>query len=180
MSYFLFVYGDYQEHLFVIKNIAKMLNKVSSDDVKYQYGDAGAIFHFKSIYSVEELKNSITPSLKELSAMFFLFKNTDNITYNFQDKEIENHLMNFSDNVSENDNKSDEFKTYSYDVPLDYLEEFSQILNEYMSNSTYTDTTTEIKTEKKLSLDELLDKINENGINSLTEIEKKQLYEYSK
>jgi hypothetical protein len=36
------------------------------------------------------------------------------------------------------------------------------------------------KAERVLSLDDILDKINENGIDSLTQIEKQKLDEYSK
>jgi hypothetical protein len=180
MTYFLFIYGDYKEYPQIIKNIAKILSKVSSEDVKYQYGDAGGVYHFKSVQTLTELKESLSPILKDVCAMYFLFQENENMFYNFFDKEIESHLMLFDKESTDSDKLIENIDSQPYDIPLDYLEEIAILFSTFAENISITEEEKDKKIEKKPSLDELLDLINEKGINNLTEKEKEQLYEYSK
>ncbi len=55
MKYLLFVYGNYSEHEFVLKGIAKILGTIACNDVKYQYGDSGEECATAMIISLDDM-----------------------------------------------------------------------------------------------------------------------------
>ena len=63
MKYLLFVYGNYSEHEFVLKGIAKLLGTVACNDVKYQYGESGGIFHFTTLEKPAKVKRTLGDQL---------------------------------------------------------------------------------------------------------------------
>jgi hypothetical protein len=183
MKYLLFVYGNYNEHPFILKNIAKLLSDVSSVDVKYQFGDSGAIYHFSSLMKTGEIKKKITEPLQQLTAMYFMVPFNKNVNFYIDDKKIQNHLFNETVNT---DNLSDSIKVeYNLDdIKNDIIsvesDEFISGLSEFLGVDLSRFINEEDDCLDVLTLDEILDKINENGIESLTVTEKIILDEYSK
>ena len=181
MKYLLFVYGNYNEHPFVVKNIAKLLSEVSSIDVKYQFGDTGAIYHFSSLMKTSEIKKKITEPLQQLTAMYFLVPFNKNVNFYIDDKKVQSHLF---DETVNSDNLSDSIKVgYNLeDIKNDIIsvenEEFINGLSEFLGVD-LSRFMKEEECEEVPSLDEILDKINTEGFESLTTTEKLLLDEYS-
>jgi hypothetical protein len=183
MKYLLFVYGNYDEHPFVIKNIAKLLSEVSSTDVKYQFGGSGAIYHFTTVMKGSEVKKKISEPLQQLTAMYFMVPFNKNVNFYFDDKKIENHLFQTTDTP---DNLSEieplEYKLSELDGDLASLTNdlFIQNLSDFIGVDLNRLVEGIENLKEKPTLNEILDKINECGFESLTETEKIILDEYSK
>lgn len=182
MKYLLFVYGNYDEHPFIPKNIAKLLTEVASFDVKYQFGKTGAIYHFSSLMKTNEIKKKISSPLQKLTAMYFMVPFNKNVNFYFDDQKIQNHLL--SDTV-DTDKLSDELKLdYTLNEIEDdiisvesdeFINDLSKFLGVDLSRFMEDEDCEEVP-----NLNDILDKINEYGIESLTLTEKIILDEYSK
>jgi len=185
MKYLLFVYGDYSKHKFVLKGIAKLLGTIACNDVKYQYGDAGGIFHFTTLEKPGKVKKTLSEQLKGFSAMYFLVPFNKNVNFYIGDPQVETHLFN---QTEETDNMS-EFGKLEYNLE-DIQDEISDINMEVfmknLSNFIGTDLNQievdeeQVQVGREKTLDEILDKISECGIESLTQTEKQLLDEYAK
>lgn len=177
MKHLLFVYGDYTNkpnHIGVIGDILSELTK--NKCVKYQHGPAGGIFHFESQENIKYIGKYLEETITDLTAMFFLVPMTDQVLISVDDN-VMNHLFDL-----ENDEVS---KNFSFDINKTITKEDSdktvaELVNEIAKSLVDDLAVTEKKVEVMPTLDELLDKINNNGINSLTKEEKQLLDEYAK
>jgi len=173
MEYVLFAFGDYTKDDPLINLIIDFVSQISDKDVKYQYGDSGIIVSFGTKQSSTDIVSFFEENLTKLTAMFFVFPVNDESIMSM-DQEIYNHLFeNVDFNSPETEKK----------IQIDFTE--SQLLDD----NEMTESLNRVfdllfkkpkKVERALSLDNILDKINEKGINSLTETEKQKLDEYSK
>ncbi len=172
MDYVLFAFGDYTKEDPIIDLIVDFVSQISSNEVKFQYGDSGIIVSFKTVKTSDEIVEFFDIHLTKLTAMFFVFPVTDNAIMSM-DTEIYNHLFEKTDKKSEE--PSFNFVSDMTDIP-NFEDGDMTSLNKLFDLL--------LKPPKKpeivLSLDQILDKISETGINSLTEKEKIQLDEYSK
>jgi len=183
MKYLLFVYGNYDEHPFVIKNIAKLLTEVSSTDVKYQFGSSGAIYHFTTIMKISEVKKKISEPLQKLTAMYFMVPFNKNVNFYIDDKKIENHLFSSTDtpdNLSEGNTLEYNLSDLDKDLTSMTNDFFIQNLSEFIGVDLNKLVEGMDNLEETPTLNEILDKINECGFESLTTTEKILLDEYSK
>ena len=177
MKHLLFVYGDYTNkpnHIGVIGDILSELTK--NKCVKYQHGPAGGIFHFESQENIKYIGKYLEETITDLTAMFFLVPMTDQVLISVDDN-VMNHLFDL-----ENDEVS---KNFSFDINKTITKEDSdktvaELVNEIAKSLVDDLAVTEKKVQVMPTLDELLDKINNNGINSLTKEEKQLLDEYAK
>ena len=183
MKYLLFVYGNYSEHDYVLKGIAKLLGNFACNDIKYQYGDAGGIFHFTTLEKPAKVKKTIKEQISGFSAMYFLVPFNKNVTFNISDPQVETHLF-----TQETDNMSDSIKTeYNLEEMREEMSDIDiEVFMKNLSNFVGVDLTQievdeqQVQIGREKTLDEILDKINECGIESLTETEKQLLDEYAK
>ena len=183
MKYLLFVYGNYSEHEFVLKGIAKLLGSVACNDIKYQYGDSGGIFHFTTLEKPAKVKKTIKEQISGFSAMYFLVPFNKNVTFYIGDPQVETHLF-----TQETDNMSDSPKTeYNLEEMREEMSDIDiEVFMKNLSNFVGVDLTQievdeqQVQIGKEKTLDEILDKISECGIESLTETEKQLLDEYAK
>lgn len=172
MDYVLFAFGDYTKEDPIIDLIVDFVSQISSNEVKFQYGDSGIIVSFKTIKTSDEIVEFFETNLTKLTAMFFVFPVTDNSIMSM-DTEIYDHLFEKTDKKSEG--PSFNFVSDMTDIPefqdgdMTYLNKLFDMLLKPL----------EVK-KRALTLNELLDKISEKGINSLTNDEKNQLDEYAK
>ena len=171
MNYLLFVYHneDMKTPDVTTKNIGAELSKImSSNQVKFMFGDKHSIFHFASDFSVDEIDDFLClVSVEFENFNYFLTQKTKNVASNF-DKDNVLHLLTLR-----NTNKKKQTPLRPFEFKLDYdNEEFDRMAETFMG----------LLPKKKcdLTIDELLDKISDKGINSLTEEEKNKLDEYSK
>ena len=185
MKYLLFVYGNYSNHQYVLKQIAKTIGTIACKDVKYQFGETGAIYHFSTLEKPSKVKKTLSGSLTILSAMYFLVPFNKNVNFYIGDPKVENHLFT----------KSEETDNMSVDMDLEYnLEDMQsemsdinmEVFMKNLSNFIGVDLTQievdeeQVEIVREKTLDEILDKIGECGIESLTKTEKQLLDEYAK
>lgn len=144
---------------------------VDSKYLNFNYNDSFIVFHFESSVNKEDMFTFIRGVLYGITNTFILTEMNDNFSISLPDKlgfifDLENNEQSskkvdiFIDNEYEMDDDDDDDELY-YDI-----------MEKYRKNIK--------KAVPKISLDSLLDKINEKGINSLNETEKKILESYSK
>lgn len=171
MKYLLFIYGDYTENEPHIDLIADFLApNCKNAAIKFQKGPAGAIYHFESDIDSKKLGKYLENTITDLTAMFFLVPVTDDVMISVDD-DIMSHLFNLSDDNSGVE-KFYDIKDNNEDF-VDLVNKFALYMEQEVSNI--------VKKEvEPLSLDQILDKILENGLENLTDNEKQLLDEYSK
>jgi len=171
MKYLLFIYGDYTENEPHIDLIADFLApNCKNAAIKFQKGPAGAIYHFESDIDSKKLGKYLENTITDLTAMFFLVPVTDDVMISVDD-DIMSHLFNLSDDNSGVE-KFYDIKDNNEDF-VDLVNKFALYMEQEVSNL--------VKKEvEPLSLDQILDKILENGLENLTDNEKQLLDEYSK
>jgi len=167
MNYLLVVFGDYTHKTDLVKIMAETIATISDDeDVRYTYGDSTAVISFKSIDDQEEVALFVGEILKDISTLYLLTPYSDNV-FTSLPLDIHKYLFGISDSSETLHEDS-----YNLDEEID-IEEFSPKKDVKITKKSP-------KPEiKSLTLDEILDKINEKGITSLTEQERSTLKKYS-
>jgi hypothetical protein len=162
--YFLIAFGNFKNNQELMMNLFKQFTPVLSSNVlKFHFGDDYVLAHFETEETQKDIREFCNIVLSETIENFLLIPNNKNIFVSLPN-ELQDFLLNLDEDLPiNNDNLSQDDD--SEDVK-DFME---QLLEKVMT-----------KKEDKLTLDELLDKIQSNGIESLTEKEKNQLYDYSK
>ena len=175
MKYLLFIYpcDDNWDPTESNEKIATDLSIISkSDEIKFVYGESHSIFHFDSTLSQSETNDYVELIKDDLSDfMYVLVQTPKTITSNMEQDHLE-HLLKL--NKRGRKPKSNPIKdTLSKNHPefdiLKLMEENSKKAMEFLNNQVCN-----------LTIDEILDKITDQGINSLTRAEKDKLDEYSK
>ena len=174
MKYLLFVYGEYGEKENHIQLIADFIAPSCTNNIiKYQHGAAWAIYHFESDVDSKKLGKFLENTITDLTAMFFLVPVNDEVMISVDD-DIMSHLFDLSDktesgldvdNFYENPEKNEDF--------IDLVNKFALHMEQEVANLIK-------KQVEPLTLDQILDKILEEGIDNLTDNEKQKLDEYSK
>jgi hypothetical protein len=176
MKYLLFVYpcGENWDKENTNIEIAEEISKISkSDEIKFVYGDSHTIFHFESEMSQPELTIYIDLIYNDTpDFMYVLVQSAKGVTSNMIEGQLD-HLMkiNKRGRKPKSTNRIKEIfidKKPTFDVKK-FMEEHNKRLEEFLKNQTCD-----------LTLDEILDKISSQGIESLTRAEKDKLDEYSK
>ena len=171
MNYLLFVYHteDMENPDETTANIGAELSKImSSNQVKFMFGEKHSIYHFASDFSLDEIDDFLCLVSAEFEDFnYFLTQKTKNVKSNF-DQDNLLHLLTLR-----NTNSRKQTPPRSFEFKLDVGgDEFARIAENIMGLLP--------KKGCELTMDELLDKINDQGINSLTDEEKNKLDEYSK
>lgn len=173
MNYLLFVYYDS-----TVENSEEKTNQIASQisnvmtskEIKFMFGDKHSIFHFASDLSLSEMGELMNIIVFDLEGFeYFLTQKTKHNFSNFPEENIQ-HLLSLKKTSTKKKivptppktQVKGEHKGYGFfDVP-DFILNFKrpEVCN--------------------LTLDELLDKIGNEGIDSLSTVEKEKLDEYSK
>lgn len=172
MNYLLFVYYNTD-----VTNSEEKTNEIgglisdmmTSKDIKFMYGDLHSIFNFSSDLSFDEMKDFMDiVSFDVQQFEYILIPKPRNIGSNFNEENMR-HLLSLRKK------------------PKEKLKPTQPKLrtNDIRSGETFMDIADIIFNFKRpevcnLTLDELLDKIGKEGMNSLSDIEKQKLDEYSK
>lgn len=171
-KYFLTVIGESKFNSEVLMDIGVALGTiVDSEYLNFNYGESFVMFHFESSVNKEDMFTYIKGVLFGISETFVLTEVSDkfsvslptrmNFIFDLEKGNPEYIVNNIFLDEDEDENDAD-----------NYNDEFSSIMDTLRRNLQ--------KAQPKISLDSLLDKINESGINSLSETEKKFLENYSK
>lgn len=180
MRYLMCVYGESEtmssEEL--TTKIAKEIQPiVISDHIKYVYGDGNAIFHFDSALNHDEMSIYVGMVFEEfVDIMFTLIPFEGGIMTTNMGKDRENHLLsvNNGDKIDiENITFEPKDLNHNDGAIFDMLLDMVKLNNPLVVDKQKEDVC-------NMSLDELLDKINDEGMDSLTSVEKLKLEEYSK
>lgn len=174
MKYLMFIYGE--NNLFNAEQITNKIGEeiqpvVNSEQIKFIYGDGSAVFHFGANLNFEEMSIYCDLIFEELDGIMYILIPFEGKVSSNAGKERIDHLLKINTKIDDQKNRLHEYNDEMFDM-------FINLIN--------TPNPTEIFMEYKveevcnMTLDELLDKINDTGLGSLTDIEMKKLEEYSK
>jgi hypothetical protein len=144
---------------------------VDSPNLKFQHANGVLIFHFSSEIPKEEIYEYVRGVLYGIADSFILTTMTDDVSVSMPE-DIYNHLFDLESTDGEMDMKLDMTRIKNN---LDFVEQEEDdlvaLLLEEMRESNVV---------KKPSLDQILDKVLTNGMESLSPFEKDTLETYSK
>ena len=179
-SYMLFIYGDFIESEGLITELStQFLPLVTSPFLKYTYGEFGVVLHFRSDEIFSELKEYIDMVLNDITEQYFLIETTSNYDIKMP-KKLKRDFLNIDGELKKEDAKTgtinvdtvikerrEELKNFTFEflLPPDFIP-----LNQMNVGFEIEEPT----------VDEILDKISERGIETLTENEKEILDNYGK
>jgi hypothetical protein len=175
MKYLLFIYPcdeDWDAEITNLDIAEELMPIVKSDDIKFVFGDNHTIFHFDSDMCQPELAIFLD-LVKENQPdfMYFIIQNTKEVSSNM-DPEHLNHLMTIKKKRGRKPKNSIK-NIFIEKIPGGHVgkiyEELHNKVHEFHLNNVCN-----------LTLDEILDKIVDQGMDSLTRVEKDKLDEYSK
>jgi hypothetical protein len=170
-KYLLTVFGEFETKE-MCQNVALSITPiVDSPNLKFQHSKGVLLFHFSSEIPKEEIYEYVKGVLYGLSESFILTTMTDDVSV-FMPKDIYNHLFDLDSANGEIDMKLDMTRIKNN---LDFMEQeeddlVALLLEEMRENNVI----------KKPSLDQILDKVLTNGMESLSPFEKDTLETYSK
>ena len=174
LKYFLILYCEKPS-----RNIDQMVNDLKSlsdsKRVRWFHSDehSSVIFHFSSNLDTQELKELIYLSFCQYSTFFILTEMTENTMLGMSQENME-HLLNIDDEPI--DFEANPTVEQIEDM-LDEMTVDGEIDSELLAMTLMSN----VKKNSRIpTLNELLDKINEGGINSLNDFEKEILDSYSK
>jgi hypothetical protein len=180
-SYMLFIYGDFIDSETLIQELSgQMLPLISSPFLKYTYGEFGVVFHFRSDEIFSELKEYFDMVLNEITEQYFLIETTSSNFDIKMPKKLKKDFLSIDGEVKKEENKTGEINVEAKlkerreelkNFTFEFLMPEDIILFNQMNTSTET---------RYPTVDEILDKISERGIESLTETEKEILDNYGK
>jgi hypothetical protein len=172
MNYLLFVYyhTDVKNSEQKTQEIGALISDVmTSKEIKFMYGDIHSIFNFSSNLSFDEMKGFVDIVVDDVQEFeYILIPKPRNIGSNFNEDNLK-HLLSLKKKPKE------KFKPVTPKLRT----------NDIRDGETFMDIADIILNLKRpevcnLTLDELLDKMVDQGIESLSDIERKKLEEYSK
>jgi hypothetical protein len=184
MKYYLLTIIGNIESEKMCKEIALSLSPlVDSPNLKFQHKKGTLLFHFGTEVHKEEIYDYICGILYGMSDTFILTEINDNMSVSMP-KEMIGHLFDLENLSDDVDMKLDMSRVVRntdfvdvYDDDDDFDPSFSnEIDSKFLSTiKSHLDSIT-----VKPTLDQILDKINSKGYNSLTPYEKDSLENYSK
>jgi hypothetical protein len=172
MNYLLFVYYDN-----TVENSEEKTNEIgasiadqmTSNELKFMFGDRHSIFHFASALPIDEMSGWIDIIVDDLDCFeYFLIPKPRNSASNL-DKDNLDHLLSLKKTIKKKlTPKPQNLRTKNLKDGESFMDIADLIFN------------FKKKEVCNMTLDEILDKIGEKGLGSLSELEKQKLDEYSK
>lgn len=171
-KYFLFIFGKIDSITKeFLKDIIMDINE--NQESKFYSLNGGIVFHFSSVYSYEEIREIIKIAVKEqnISDTYFLIQSTDKVSAELPNFNVDEFLNLKTINVETIEIELEE-NEYHFQKFLEYLdsEEEDEDAFEFISI---------LKPNNESVLDSILEKIKEQGIESLTKEEEKYLKNYN-
>jgi hypothetical protein len=177
-SYMLFIFGDFDEQETLATNLSsQLLTVVSSPFLKFTYGEYGVVFHFRSKEVFSDLKEYIDMGISEITEQYFLMEVTNNVDIKMPRK-LKKDFLNIDGEEKKKENKTGEINVES--KLRERKEELRNFTFEFLMPTDFNQMVQKNEPDYLPTVDEILDKISENGIESLTETEKEILDNYGK
>lgn len=186
-QYLLFIFGDFKDNEKFVELISTQLSLFTDKNsyLKYNYGDYGMVLHFQSEFSFYNLRDHVHITLEKVVPQYFLMEKPKHL-YAFMPPELKLNLFDLNEENDNIEQKDVNFKDMM-NIVDNFLINISSTFNEDIFSEEHMESMFEnimSKVDKqdyeKPTMDELLEKIKDNGLNSLTEQEKQILDEYSK
>lgn len=171
-SYFLFCFGNFKKTKDLTEVVDRVSSVTSSSFCKFKHSKDSITLNFETTISYRELELYVVEQIAEYVDYFVLIEQTENMTVFMSDEDLEEFLS--LDSTSHEPKEEEESRE-------EILNELIELIRNTESGAekTYLDDYSEddILTQKpkksvQFSLDDILDKINEKGISSITEEEK--------
>lgn len=176
-TYFLFLLGNWKTnkvHPDLVNNIKDVMESIIvGDEFSFITGDNVIVMSLKSILPFEEVDGILHEFLNPHVAAFFLMPKPRKLSYRL-DPTLEYHLFGKKTPLDKPNYVSPRL-AHELTKQLKSLVDFKMIQIKKNMHKKY-----EKKELRDLTLDELLDKINETGMDSLTDNEIKFLNNYKK
>lgn len=176
--YMLFIFGDFTEMENFIDEISyQLITVVSSEFLKFNYGEFGMVLHFRAKETFSELKDYIDMCLDGQVEQYFLMEATENVDIKMERK-LKKDFLNIDGVKKENKNKEVDVEKLNEEKEkrLGNIMEFILPLSEEKFEFPMKFKRPE---SPKPTVDQILDKISEKGIESLTKEEKQILDNYA-
>jgi hypothetical protein len=176
-AYMLFLFGDFSDLESITQELSiQFLPFVTSPYLKYTYGEFGVVFHFRSGETFTDLKEYVDMSLNEIVDQYYLMEATKNVDIKM-DRKLKKDFLNI-----DGETKKEQPKTGTIDVESKVRERREELRNFTFEFMLPMDINFNPKKEPDYlpTVDEILDKISEKGIETLTEKEKEILDNYGK
>lgn len=173
-DYILFIFGKHEEQEKFIKDIAEEISVISdSPNVRFYYGPESGVFTFQTIDEFEDTKEFIELMFNQTNVGYFLLP----YKYDKMSAGIPEDIIKHLFNLNNNENVT-EFGFEAQEVLSNQLKEK---VDKFFNEDEDEDEILKIKSKLPvLTVDDILDKINEKGIRSLTKEELSLLENYSK
>jgi hypothetical protein len=178
-KYMLFIFGDFTEMENFIEDISyQLVTVVSSKFLKFNYGEFGMTLHFRTKESFEDLKEYIDMCLYDLVDQYYLIEATENVAIKM-DRKLKKDFLNIDGVKVENKNKEIDIEKLSEEKRnkisgmMDFIIPLSENIFDFPMKF-------KVPQALKPTTDEILDKISEKGIESLTTEEKQILDNHGK
>ena len=166
-KYILILFGDFKSDELTKEVAMNLTPLVDSPHLKFQRTMGSIIFHFASEVSQEEINDYVWGTLIDVTNSFILSEYTDKMTLNFPE-DVKKHLFDLEKNSEDLYINMSINSSVKREMNHDE-DEFVALLLEQIKDKV-----------KKPSLDFILDKINSEGLQSLTPFKKEILDSYSK
>ena len=187
-QYLLFIFGDFKGKDKIIELIALQLSAFTDKNsyVKYNYGDYGIVMNFQSHLSFYNLRDHVHIVLEKVAPQYFLFERPKHM-YAYMPPELKLNLFDLNE-----ENINIEQKDVNFKDMMNIMDNFlinltstlspENMLSEDDMERMFENIMNEVdrQEEVKPTIDDILDKIKDKGIESLTNSEKQILDEYSK
>jgi hypothetical protein len=174
-AYMLFLFGDFSDLESITQELSmQFLPFVTSPFLKYTYGEFGVVFHFRSDETFTDLKEYVDMSLNEIVDQYYLMEATKNVDIKM-DRKLKKDFLNI-----DGETKKEQPKTGTIDVESKVRERREELRNFTFEFMLPMDFNPKKEPDYLPTVDEILDKISEKGIETLTEKEKEILDNYGK
>lgn len=172
-GYFLFFFGAYPENLKT--GLLTILN--SDSEFKYVLSPGNIILRFNTTLKLDEIHLLLKKVYPEYSGCYLLFKDDNNHYRRYTDTVFYDYLFNTSVTQTTVKNSLEKLQKF-VDLILNLRNKFLDLSNNNQLN--FIDDQPKREKITAEDIDIILDKIQDHGIDSLTEMEKKILNTYTK
>lgn len=180
MKYIIFIFGGMEKQdEFVNLLCDNIILNIKVDYIKFFYGDTSCVFTFKSEETFDDVSKSVTKILQNVKVSYFLLPYSDFEINVKIDEETLEHL--FGKELDEELPDLDEMDLVEPQTFFSRLDEaLANLREEDLDNDMDIDILPLLKKKKPVkTLDEILDQISQNGVNSLSDEDKQLLDKYS-
>jgi len=181
MKYIIFIFGgaDNQDE-FVNSICDNIMLNIKVDYIKFFYGETSCVYTFKSETPFDEVSASITKILQNVNVSYFLLPYSDfEINVKIDENTLEHLFGKELDEETQSIDEGDLVEPQTFFSRLD--EALASLREEDLENDMDIEIIPLLKKKKPVkTLDEILDQITQNGVNSLSEQDKQLLDKYSK